>query len=171
MEKGYIHVYTGNGKGKTTACFGLALRALGAGKKVFIGQFMKGLPDSAFKSFEKLDNIDIEMFGAKSFVGNDPQYFDITKAKEGFERSLSVLKSDEYDVVILDELNLTFVTELITEEQFNELIAAKPERTELIISGRYAPDFIKEAADLVTEMRDVKHYYRDGILARKGIDF
>lgn len=171
MEKGYIHVYTGNGKGKTTACFGLALRASGAGKRVFIGQFMKGMPDSAFKSFEKIDNIDIKMFGAAQFVGNNPKYTDITKAKEGYEYSLKVLKSNEYDVVILDELNLTFVTELITEEEFNELIDAKPEATELIITGRYAPDFVKEAADLVTEMRDVKHYYRDGVLARRGIDF
>jgi cob(I)alamin adenosyltransferase len=171
MNKGYIHVYTGNGKGKTTASFGLAIRALGAGKKVFIGQFMKGIKDSAFEILEKLENLEIKMFGATSFVGNNPKYTDITKAQEGYEYSLNILKSNEYDVVILDELNLCFITELITEEQFNELIAAKPENVELIITGRYATDFVLEKADLVTEMKDKKHYYRDGVLARKVIDF
>ncbi len=171
MNKGYIHVYTGNGKGKTTACFGLAIRALGAGKKVFLGQFMKGIKDSAFEILEKLDNLEIKMFGAPTFVGNDPKYTDIEKAKEGYEYSLKVLKSGEYDVVILDELNLCFITELITEEEFHTLIDAKPEHVELIITGRYATNFVKERADLVTEMRELKHYYHEGVLARKGIDF
>jgi cob(I)alamin adenosyltransferase len=171
MNKGYIHVYTGNGKGKTTACFGLAIRALGAGKKVFLGQFMKGIKDSAFEILEKLDNLEIKMFGAPTFVGNDPKYTDIEKAKEGYEYSLKVLKSGEYDVVILDELNLCFITELITEEEFHTLIDAKPEHVELIITGRYATNFVKQRADLVTEMRELKHYYHEGVLARKGIDF
>ncbi|HHT82724.1 MAG TPA: cob(I)yrinic acid a,c-diamide adenosyltransferase [Acholeplasmataceae bacterium] len=171
MNKGYIHVYTGNGKGKTTACFGLAIRALGAGKKVFLGQFMKGIKDSAFEILEKLDNLEIKMFGAPTFVGNDPKYTDIEKAKEGYEYSLKVLKSGEYDVVILDELNLCFITELITEEEFHTLIDAKPEHVELIITGRYATNFVKQRADLVTEMRELKHYYHEGVLARRGIDF
>lgn len=171
MNKGYIHVYTGNGKGKTTACFGLAIRALGAGKKVFLGQFMKGIKDSAFEILEKLDNLEIKMFGAPTFVGNDPKYTDIDKAKEGYEYSLKVLKSGEYDVVILDELNLCFITELITEEEFHTLIDAKPEHVELIITGRYATNFVKQRADLVTEMRELKHYYHEGVLARRGIDF
>jgi len=171
MEKGYIQVYTGNGKGKTTAAFGLAVRALGAGKKVFLGQFMKGIKDSAFKILEKLDNLEIQMFGAPTFVGNEPRYTDIDKAQEGYEYSLKVLKSGECDVVILDELNLCFITELITEEQFHHLIDQKPEHVELIITGRYATDFVKDRADLITEMREHKHYYHEGVLARKGIDF
>ena len=171
MNKGYIHVYTGNGKGKTTACFGLAIRALGAGKKVFLGQFMKGIKDSAFKILEKLDNLEIKMFGAPTFVGNDPKYTDIEKAKEGYEYSLKVLKSGEYDVVILDELNLCFITWVNHRRGVSTLIDAKPEHVELIITGRYATNFVKQRADLVTEMRELKHYYHEGVLARKGIDF
>jgi cob(I)alamin adenosyltransferase len=132
---------------------------------------MKGIKDSAFEILEKLDNLEIKMFGAPTFVGNDPKYTDIEKAKEGYEYSLKVLKSGEYDVVILDELNLCFITELITEEEFHTLIDAKPEHVELIITGRYATNFVKQRADLVTEMRELKHYYHEGVLARKGIDF
>lgn len=171
MEKGYIHVYTGNGKGKTTASMGLAIRALGAGKKVFFVQFMKGLKDSAYKILEKLDNITITSFGGTDFVGNDPKESDRQFAQEGFKFALKALKKGEYDVYILDEINICLMIELINEEQFQELIKAKPKSAELIFTGRYAPKYAIEAADLVTEMREIKHYYHQGVLARKGIDF
>lgn len=171
MNEGYIHVYTGNGKGKTTASFGLAIRALGAGKKVFIGQFMKGHRDSSYNIFDNLEDLHAKLFGTNSFVGNVAKDIDKQKAQEGFLYSLEILKSNEYDVVILDELNVCLMIDLISEEQFQQLIANKPLETELIITGRYAPDYVIEAADLVTEMREIKHYYNDGVIAREGIEF
>lgn len=171
MDKGYIQVYTGNGKGKTTASMGLAVRALGDGKVVFFGQFMKGHKDSAYKILESLDNITMHLFGGKAFVGNNPKESDKIMAKEGIELSIQELASGKYDVFILDEINVSLMIELITKEQFDRLIKSKPEHTELILTGRYAPDFVIEVADLVTEMREVKHYYNEGVIARKGIEF
>lgn len=171
MEKGYIQVYTGNGKGKTTASMGLATRALGDGRKVFFGQFMKGHKDSAYNIFENIDAITLHLFGGKAFVGNNPKESDKIMAQEGIKLSIEELKSGKYDVFILDEINVALMIELISKEQFDELIKSKPEHTELILTGRYAPNYVIEVADLVTDMREIKHYYNDGVIARKGIEF
>lgn len=170
MEKGYVQVYTGNGKGKTTAAFGLCLRAICAGKKVFIGQFVKGMEYSELKAVELLPNLEIEQFGRGCFIRNEPSKEDFEAARAGLAKCKEVLKSGEYDVVVLDEINIAMFFKLISVEEVLELIKLKDEKTELILTGRYAPQEIIDAADLVTEMREIKHYYTKGVMARKGIE-
>ena len=170
-EKGYIQVYTGNGKSKTTACMGLALRAAGAGFKVFIGQFLKGQKYSELKSFEMLaPYIEFKQLGGKSFVFGKPTDDDIAQALEGFEICKEKLLSGNYDVVIMDEINVAQHIGLIPLEKVLELMDNKPPHTELIMSGRYAAQEIMDKADLVTEMREIKHYYNIGVDARTGIE-
>ncbi|SKA82932.1 cob(I)alamin adenosyltransferase [Caloramator quimbayensis] len=170
MEKGYVQVYTGNGKGKTTAAFGLCLRAICAGKKVFIGQFVKGMEYSELKAVKLLPGLEIEQFGRGCFIRNEPSKEDFEAARLGLEKCKEVLKCGEYDVVVLDEINIAMFFKLVSVEEVLELIKLKAEKTELILTGRYAPQEIIDAADLVTEMREIKHYYTKGVMARKGIE-
>ena len=172
IDKGYVHIYTGNGKGKTTASFGLALRAVGNGYKVFIGQFIKGLQYSEIKTFkERLsDLIQVEQFGRGCFIRNKPTEEDIHLAKEGLQKMRDVLKSGEYDVVIFDEANVAIYFKLFSVEELLDVLKERDENTEIIITGRYAPDRLIEYADLVTEMKEIKHYYQKGVKARKGIE-
>ena len=170
MEKGYIHVYTGNGKGKTTAALGLALRAICAGKRVFIGQFIKGMEYSELKSVDYLPNLAIEQFGRDCFIYKDPEDEDISLAKAGLNRCKNILREGTFDIVILDELNSALYYKLFTIEEALEAIKAKADHVELIITGRYADERIIQIADLVTEMKEVKHYYNKGVEARKGIE-
>lgn len=170
MEKGYIHVYTGNGKGKTTAALGLALRAVCAGEKVFFGQFAKGMDYSELNAANFLPNFTIEQFGTEYFIVNKPTKADIREAKKGLKRAEEVLLSGEYDVVVFDELNIALFYELFTIEEVIEIINRKPEKVELIITGRYAKKELIERADLVTEMKEIKHYYSQGVQARRGIE-
>ncbi len=169
-DKGYIQVYTGNGKGKTTAAIGLAVRAAGAGYKVLFVQFVKGLPYSEHKALERFENIIVKQFGRKEFIHSKPKKEDIEKAKEGYNFVLKALKENEFDVVILDEANIAVFFNLFSEEDLIKLIENKPENTELVITGRYATDKVIEKADLVTEMREIKHYYQKGVMARDGIE-
>jgi len=171
MENGYVHVYTGNGKGKTTAALGLAMRAAGAGYKVFIAQFVKGMDYSELHSFVALkDRITIRQFGRQCFIRNAPEFDEVRLAQRGLKEAAEALASCDYRVVILDEANIGTSCHLFSVEELLALIESKPAHVELVITGRDADERIIERADLVTEMREVKHYYRQGISARVGIE-
>ncbi|WP_320047174.1 cob(I)yrinic acid a,c-diamide adenosyltransferase [uncultured Ilyobacter sp.] len=169
--RGYIQVYTGNGKGKTTASLGLILRALGSNLKVYMGQFMKGQRYGELNTLEKLGVL-VERFGTEECLmsRDDVSELDIKKAKEGYNRVLEVLLSKKYDLVILDEICVSTYFNLITEEEILYLMKVKPLETELVLTGRYAPEKVIEQADLVTEMKEIKHYYEQGVMARDGIE-
>ena len=169
--KGYIHVYTGNGKGKTTAAFGLALRAALAGKRVYIGQFVKGMEYSELKIDEILPNIEIHQFGQECFIYNEPTEKDILIANEGLDICKEVLEKGDYDLVILDELNIALYYKLFSVEEVIEVLENRKPNIEVVITGRYAPKKLIELGDLVTEMKEIKHYYNNGVEARKGIEF
>jgi len=169
--KGFTQIYTGDGKGKTTAAFGLALRAVGAGLKVYIAQFVKGMKYSELESIKRFDDlITIKQYGRNCFIKKSPEQKDIVIARDGFEEIKNIIASGEYDVIILDELNIALFYNLIEENDVISLINNKPSNIELVITGRYAPPSIIELADLVTEMKEIKHYYQKGITARKGIE-
>ncbi|MCD6294332.1 MAG: cob(I)yrinic acid a,c-diamide adenosyltransferase [Deltaproteobacteria bacterium] len=169
--KGYTQVYTGSGKGKTTAAFGLALRAAGAGLKVYIAQFVKGMKYSELDSIEKLsDFIEIKQYGRDCFIFRDPEAEDLRVAQEGLKEVSKLMQSRKYDVIILDEANIATYYKLFPVDDLLELIQTKPENIELIITGRKADPRIIEAADLVTEMKEIKHYYQEGVHAREGIE-
>jgi len=169
--KGYTQVYTGSGKGKTTAAFGLALRAAGAGLKVYIAQFVKGMKYSELDSIKKLsDSIELKQYGRDCFIFKDPEAEDLRVAQEGLKEVSKLMQSRKYDVIILDEANIATYYKLFPVDDLLELIQTKPENTELIITGRMADPRIVEAADLVTEMKEIKHYYQKGVQAREGIE-
>lgn len=170
LERGYIQVYTGNGKGKTTASLGVSLRAICAGNKVFIGQFMKGQDYSEKKAVDLLPGLTIEQFGGVCFVNGTPTEKDISDAKKGLERMREVLSSGRYDVVVFDEVNTALFFHLISVEEVMNVLDQKPDATEVILTGRYAPQEIMDRADLVTEMKEIKHYYNAGVDARVGIE-
>ena len=167
---GYIQVYTGNGKGKTTASLGLALRAAGAGLKIYIAQFLKKGDYSEIKALSKFDNITIEQFGLGKFVKGKPSEEDIAAGAAGYLKLYKILKKGEYDVVIAEEGNVAVMCNLFTEQALLELMEIKPENVELIITGRNEGQKVIEKADLVTEMKDIKHYYKQGVMARVGIE-
>jgi cob(I)alamin adenosyltransferase len=169
-NKGYVQVYTGNRKGKTTAAIGLAIRALGAGLSDLFVQFVKGLYYSEHKALLSFKNITIKQFGREGFIHSKPTQEDIDKAQEGYNFVMNALKSNSYDVVILDEANIAVYFNLFSDDDLIKLIDAKPKNTELVITGRYATDKIIERADLVTEMKEIKHYYKQGVPARIGIE-
>ena len=169
--KGYIQVYTGNGKGKTTAAIGLAIRAAGAGLKVFIAQFVKLGEYSEIKALRRFsDHIIIEQYGLGRFLRGKPTERDVTVARIGFERAKDIMTSGEFDMVILEEANVASNYGLIKEEELLKLMETKPPEVELVITGRGALPAVIEKADLVTEMKLVKHYYEKGIIARVGIE-
>lgn len=170
--KGYIHVYTGNGKGKTTAALGLALRAVGAGKKVFFAQFVKGKIYSEIAAVNRyISEITVKQYGRGCFIMNEPTLEDIQAAKEGLEDVRAVIRSEQYDVVVLDEATIALHYKLFSVEELIAVLQEKPEETEIVITGRYAPGELIRLADLVTEMKEIKHYYTKGISARKGIEY
>jgi cob(I)alamin adenosyltransferase len=173
LERGLVQVYTGNGKGKTTAAFGLALRAIGRGLKVYVIQFIKGGFDyGELYVVDKLPNLKLKAFGRGKFITEKPAgKEDIKLAEEALTLADEVVKSGEYDIVILDEINVALNLELIKTEEVLELVKNKPKHVELILTGRYAPSEIIEAADLVTEMREIKHPFNKGYQARKGIEY
>jgi len=170
MEKGYVHVYTGNGKGKTTAALGLSLRAVCAGKKVYFGQFIKGMKYSELESQKFLPNFEIHQFGRNCFIFNKPTEEDIRLAKEGLETCRKILSGGLYDIVVLDELNIAVYYNLFTIDEAIEVIKNRVSHVEVIVTGRYADEKLIEFADLVTEMKEIKHYYKKGVPARKGIE-
>ena len=170
MEKGYFHVYTGNGKGKSTAAFGLALRALCAGKSVYIGQFVKNMKYSETKIESIMDNIKIIQYGKDCCIDRAPDEEDARLAKAGLHECESILKEGKYDVVILDEVTIATYLKFIEPEKVLEAVKNRAQHVEVIVTGRYCPEILIENADLVTEMTEVKHYYSKGVLSREGID-
>lgn len=166
---GYVHVYTGNGKGKTTAAFGMAVRALYAGKRVYIGQFIKSMKYKETGIENDFENIDIEQFGQHCFIDKEATDKDVELAVDGLKRMKQVLSSD-YDVVIFDEATIALYYKLFSVEELIEMIDNRQEQTEIIITGRYAPQELIDYADLVTEMKEIKHYYKAGVENRDGID-
>ena len=171
--KGYVHLYTGNGKGKTTAALGLALRAAGAGLRTIVVQFMKGQHYSELDSVKKLGGmITIEQYGSARFCRPDDENFGehLDFARRGLARSREVLSGNGYDIVVLDEIVTAQMFGLVSADDIAGLIRGKPEGVELIITGRGATEPVIALCDLVTEMKEVKHYYQAGVQARKGIE-
>lgn len=169
--KGYVQVYTGDGKGKTTAALGLALRAYGAGLNVYIAQFVKGMKYSELVTFEKLtEHITLKQYGRNCFIKNAPTEEDCMAAQQALEEVRGLMCSGKYQVMILDEANIATFYNLFSVEDLLDLIREKPDDVELVITGRRADPRVIEAADLVTEMKEIKHYYQKGIAARDGIE-
>ncbi|MDH4204130.1 MAG: cob(I)yrinic acid a,c-diamide adenosyltransferase [Desulfobacteraceae bacterium] len=169
--KGYIQVYTGNGKGKTTAALGLAIRAAGAGLKVFIAQFIKMGEYSEIKALKRFkDLITVEQFGSGRFIKDKPSASDIEAARKGVEKIKAAFKSGQHNVVIMEEANVAVKLGLLSVEDIVEIMIEKPKDVELVITGRGADSRIIEKADLVTEMKEVKHYFQKGVKARIGIE-
>ena len=169
--KGYVQVYTGNGKGKTTASLGLSLRAAGAGLKVFIAQFLKQGDYSEIRALERFsDLIRIEQYGLGRFVKGQPTDEEIQAAQKGLKEVRKVMLSGEYDVIIVEEGNVAASCGLFEVQKLLELISQKPDDLELVITGRGASPEVIEQADLVTEMKEIKHYYQEGVAARVGIE-
>jgi len=173
LEKGYIQIYTGKGKGKSTAAIGQAVRAAGFGLRTYIAQFMKEFPYSELKSIKHLSEwITIEQFAGDAFVYKKelPDKNEIDKARRGLATAKSKMLSKKYDIIILDEVCVSIYFGLFSDEEILTFIKQKPENVELILTGRYCPDKLIEKADLVTEMTELKHYYQEGITSRKGIE-
>ena len=155
----FVHVYTGTGKGKTTAALGLSLRAAAAGKKVFIGQFVKGMHYSELDLLPKIGNIEVKQYGKDCFIYKDPAEEDIKIARDGLVDAAEKLASGDYQLVVLDEANIALY-----------YVEKRAEGVEVVITGRKAPKELIEKADLVTEMNEIKHYYTRGVQARTGIE-
>jgi cob(I)alamin adenosyltransferase len=171
LKRGFIHLYTGNGKGKTTAALGLALRAAGAGLKVFIAQFAKGTATSELKSLKKFSKqIIVRQFGSRKFIKQKPKTIDRMRAAEGLAAVEKAFGGGSYDVVVLDEVCWACRHNLIATKSVLDIIKNRPGQVEVIMTGRDAPEELVKAADLVTEMREIKHYFIKGVLARRGIE-
>jgi len=166
-----IQVYTGNGKGKTTAAIGLAVRAAGAGLNVYIGQFAKGRCYNEIKALRKISKIKVEQFGRRCFIRKSPEKIDRQMAQAGLERLSEIIASRKYQVVILDEINIAVKFGLVSLNSLLELIKRAPKGIELVLTGRYAHSKIAKLADLVSDIKELRHYYSRGINARRGIEF
>jgi len=173
MRKGYLQVYTGDGKGKTTAALGLALRAAGAGLKVFIAQFIKKKSCSEHRILSERfrDLITVRQYGTGLILKRAPAEADVEAARNGIEEVQGAMESKEYDMIILDEANVAVHLHLIGIGDLLDLVEKKPARMELVITGRYAPAELLEKADLVTEMKEIRHYHHEGVKARRGIEW
>lgn len=172
MKKGFIQIYTGDGKGKTTAALGLALRAVGSGLSVLIVQFLKGREQGEIRAAEMMDKLRIVQSGAEEFVNEtNPSAEDVELARRGVAIARKALMSNEYDLVILDEVNIAVQLGIIGIQDVLTLIDCKPSPVELVLTGRGAPPEFIEKADLVTEMRNIKHYHDRGIESREGIEY
>ncbi|OGU68749.1 MAG: cob(I)yrinic acid a,c-diamide adenosyltransferase [Ignavibacteria bacterium RBG_16_36_9] len=173
LKKGFVQIYTGNGKGKSTAAIGQAVRAAGFGLKTYIAQFMKEYPYNESISLKHLSEwITIEQFGGDEFVYKKelPSEEELAKAQKGLLTAREKMLSGNYDLIILDEAIVAIYFKLLEIQVLVELIKIKPENVELILTGRYCPEEFIELADLVTEMKEVKHYYQKGIISRRGIE-
>lgn len=174
LERGYVQVYTGNCKGKTTAALGLAFRAMGSGYKTYIGQFMKGQQYGELESARMTaPYITIEQYGRKDLVHvkNPPLAEDVRMAADGLAKARNAMMSGDYSIVVFDEILTAHCFNLISVDTILEVIRDRPESVEVVLTGRYAPQEVIDAADLVTEMVEVKHYFSQGVGARKGIEF
>jgi len=173
ISKGYTHLYTGNGKGKTSAALGLAFRAAGSGLRSAVIQFMKGQPSGEIDAAEKLGGlVVIEQYGSDRFCRPDDGSLKEHRehALRGLDRARAVLADGGYSIVILDEIITAAKFGIISDEDIIAIIRSKPEAVELVLTGRGASDELIAHADLVTEMREIKHYYQNGVTPRKGIE-
>lgn len=169
--QGMVQVYTGDGKGKTTAALGLALRAAGAGLRVYIGQFIKNADYSELTSLQGLaDRITVVQYGRGCMLVTEPDQADIDAARTGLATLTTAMGSGVYDLVVADEILVAHALGLLGEDDLLALLALRPQAVELVLTGRGAPASIIARADLVTEMRPLKHYYDRGVQARKGIE-
>lgn len=169
--KGLVQVYTGDGKGKTTAAIGLCVRAAGHGLKSCIIQFMKGVDYGELKFCRNTDSIKILQYGTKKFVNSKPTNADVMRANTALQEAERIIKNMEFDIVVLDEINIAVAWKLVELSRVLKLIENKPDCVELILTGRYAHTKIIKSADLVTEMKEIKHPYRSGLKARMGIEY
>jgi cob(I)alamin adenosyltransferase len=171
MDKGYVQVYTGNGKGKTTAALGLSLRAAGAGLKVYIAQFLKKGGYHEVKALERFsDLITIEQFGTGKYITGKPKDEDMAAGRRCLDAIRTALSSDTYDIIIMEEAGVAEKFGIIAAADVLEMISLKPDSVELVITGRGVSEAVIKAADLVTEMKEIKHYYEKGVTARPGIE-
>ena len=173
LDKGSVQIYTGNGKGKSTAAIGQAVRAAGFGLRTYIAQFMKEFPYNELISLKHLSEwITIEQFGGDEFVLKKelPGKEEVVKARKGLQSAKEKMLSGDYDIIILDEAIVAIYFKLIKTKDLIEFINTKPTKVELILTGRYCPEELIKLADLVTEMKEVKHYYQKGITSRNGIE-
>jgi len=173
LGRGYVQVYTGNCKGKTTAALGLAFRSAGHGLKTYVGQFMKGQHYGELEAAKMMQPyIAIEQYGQPGWVHvqDPPREEDVQMAQAGLQRAREAMFSGEYDIVVFDEINTAYYFHLVSLEDMLDVIASKPDGVEVIFTGRYAPPEVIAVADLVTEMVEVKHYYQEGVQARDGIE-
>ena len=173
MEQGLVQVYTGDGKGKTTAAIGLGIRAVGKGFKVFMVQFLKGRHYGEVETIKRLgDDFTLVQSGLDSFVKKgEPTAEDLRLAHEGLELARKAIMSGEYDIVILDEVNVAVELGVLTVDEVLPLVEGKPSTVELVLTGRYAPEEFCGKADLITEMKSVRHCYDKGVGMREGIEF
>ncbi|MFC1594438.1 cob(I)yrinic acid a,c-diamide adenosyltransferase [Candidatus Omnitrophota bacterium] len=166
-----IHIYTGKGKGKTTAALGLAVRASGAGLRVYIAQFLKGSQSSELNSLKRLKNITVQQFGRKCFIKKEPKQKDLQEAQRGLQKVQESIEKSKYDVVVLDELNVILQLKMIDSECVASILRKYGKTTEIVLTGRGAPQKIKRLADYITEMKAVRHPFTKGARSRKGIEF
>lgn len=165
-------MYTGHGKGKTTASIGLGIRAAGAGLNVCMIQFVKGRRDSALNIIDEIDNFEVKQFGKKGIREKD----DITSeeqklAQKAMKETRKAIKKDKFDLLILEEINIAIDQDLVDLSKIIDLIEKKPNDLELVLTGRYAKRKLIKYADLVTKMKDIKHYLSNGVKARRGIEY
>ena len=171
LSRGYVQLYTGDGKGKTTAALGLALRAAGHGLHTYIGQFMKGQSSGEHEALRGHPLITFEQYGDVRCIRRaevTPEH--VAQARQGLERARAAMLSGQYDMLVLDEVTVAIWFGLLLVEEVLALLDQKPERVEVVLTGRCAPQELIARADLVTEMREVKHYYEQGVPAREGIE-
>ncbi len=172
MERGLVQVYTGDGKGKTTAALGLALRACGHGLHVFLAQFAKGQPTGELDALARFpDLVTVRRYGRESFIIGEPSPEDRRLAREGWQEVREAVARGGQDILILDEIGTALEHNLVEPAEVLALMAAKPAALEIVLTGRKFPPEVLETADLVTEMRAVKHYHARGVPARKGIEY
>jgi len=171
LDRGFLQIYFGNGKGKTTAAMGLALRAVGRGLHVYIGQFMKGQPTGELMALASHPEATCEQYGDEKLIRREQvTQAHRDRATAGLEQACAAMLSGDYDLVIVDELCVTLWFGMLDLEDVLQFIDQRPEHVELVITGRRAHEALIERADLVTEMREIKHYYRQGVLERVGIE-
>ena len=176
LEHGYIQIYTGDGKGKTTASLGLALRALGHGWKVLVIQFTKGDSGTSYgeiaSSSKFLPNLDVVQYGMDRVVySHNICMDDYKEAKKGWEHAKNAIESGEYQLIILDEINICVSMGMIKVSDVKNALLNKPENLEIVLTGRYAHPELQALAHLVTEMKPIKHYFDTGVMARQGIEY
>ncbi|MDO5716928.1 MAG: cob(I)yrinic acid a,c-diamide adenosyltransferase [Tissierellia bacterium] len=168
--EGMLFVITGNGKGKTTSALGMSLRMLGAGGRVFFMQFIKGKEYSEIKALRQLEGVDVHITGRECFIRRDPDEEDYQRAQNAFALFQEALQ-DSYDLYVLDELNIALYYELISIDHVLKVLEEASKKKDIVVTGRYAPEELKSIAKMVSEVKEIKHHYKEGIQARKGIEF